>query len=182
MLDEIGAVNLDGSSLERFELLSAYLDGEVNATERKQVEQWLQEDAAFKTMYQKLRGMHTAIEKMPTPVVLVPVDKFADEVFAKIGQRRQFRLLQVVGGTCAAGLVAVGAIFTATFQGTGTSQFQVATVALPTPAPNSLSIWTKPAPLMMTLNNSIVEISPSKTSVNKTGADVLDLLDDSDDI
>lgn len=32
----------DMEKRDRFELLSAYLDGEVSATERKQVEDWLQ--------------------------------------------------------------------------------------------------------------------------------------------
>jgi anti-sigma factor RsiW len=182
MSDELGLNNLDPASLDKFELLSAYLDGEVTVAERKQVELWLQEDAAFKVMYQKLRGMHTAIEQIPTPAVEVPVNKFADEVFAKIDRQRQFRLLKVAGATCVAGLLAAGAVITSTFQGTQQPGLQIAKSSLPTSVPNSLSIMAKPAPLMVALNDSIVQISPNKAVSPKKGADILDLLDDSDDL
>jgi predicted anti-sigma-YlaC factor YlaD len=179
MLDVLD--NGQNTGLEKFELLSAYLDGEVNAAERKQVELWLQEDAAFKAMYNKMRGMHVAIEQIPMPAVTEPVNKFADEVFAKIDQRRQFKFLKVVGGACVAGMVAAGAMFTATFQGSN-HQLQVAKSVLPTSVPNSLSILVKPTPLMVALNDSIVQISPNKVVTPKGKADIIDLLDDSDDL
>jgi predicted anti-sigma-YlaC factor YlaD len=173
--------NPQNSGLEKFELLSAYLDGEVNAAERKQVELWLQEDAAFKAMYNKMRGMHAAIEQIPLPPVTEPINKFADQVFAKIDQRRQFKFLKVVGGACVAGLVAAGALFTATFQDSN-HQMQVAKSVLPTSVPNSLSILVKPTPLMVALNDSIVQISPNKVVTPKGKADIIDLLDDGDDL
>jgi predicted anti-sigma-YlaC factor YlaD len=173
--------NPQNSGLEKFELLSAYLDGEVNAAERKQVELWLQEDAAFKAMYNKMRGMHSAIEQIPLPPVTEPINKFADEVFAKIDQRRQFKFLKVVGGACVAGMVAASAMFTTTFQGSN-QQLQVAKSVLPTSVPNSLSILVKPTPLMVALNDSIVQISPNKVVIPKGKADIIDLLDDGDDL
>jgi predicted anti-sigma-YlaC factor YlaD len=165
--------------LEKFELLSAYLDGEVNTAERKQVELWLQEDASFKAMYNKMRGMHTAIEQIPLPPVTESINKFADQVFAKIDQRRQFKFLKVIGGACVAGMVAAGAMFTATFQGSN-HQLQMAKSVLPTSVPNSLSILVKPAPLMVALNDSIVQISPNKVVTPKGKADIIDLLDGDD--
>jgi predicted anti-sigma-YlaC factor YlaD len=173
--------NPQNSGLEKFELLSAYLDGEVNAAERKQVELWLQEDTAFKAMFNKMRGMHTAIEQSPMPPVTEPINKFADEVFAKIDQRRQLKFLKVVGGACVAGMVAAGAMFTATFQGSN-HQMQMAKSVLPTSVPNSLSILVKPTPLMVALNDSIVQISPNKVVAPKGRADIIDLLDDGDDL
>jgi predicted anti-sigma-YlaC factor YlaD len=166
---------------EKFELLSAYLDEEVTSAERKQVELWLQEDASFKAMYTKMRGMHTAIEQMPLPPAAVPVNQFADEIFAKIDQRRQFKLLKMFGGACAAGLVAAGAVLTATFQGSH-QQMQMAKSVLPTVVPNSLSISVKPTPLMVALNDSIVQISPNKAVPAKGKADIVDLLGDGDDL
>jgi anti-sigma factor RsiW len=176
--------SLDSSTClgDRFELLSAYLDGEVTGAERKQVELWLQQDAAFKVMYQKLRGMHIAIEQLPTPAVELPVDKFVDQVFTKIDRRRQFRLVKVVGAACAAGLVAAGAVVASTFPSANQSQFQMAKSSLPTSVPNSLSILVKPAPLMVALNDSIVQISPNKAVAPKSSTDILDLLDDGDDL
>lgn len=165
--------------LEKFELLSAYLDGEVTTAERKQVDLWLQEDASFKAMYSKMRGMHTAIEQIPLPPVTESINKFADQVFAKIDQRRQFKFLKVVGGACVAGVMAAGAVFTATFQGSN-HQLQMAKSVLPTSVPNSLSILVKPAPLMVALNDSIVQISPNKVVTPKGKADIIDLLDGDD--
>ena len=173
--------NGPNSGLEKFELLSAYLDGEVTSAERKQVELWLQDDAAFRGMHHKMQGMHTAIEQIPTPYVTEPVNKFADEVFAKIDQRRQFKFLKVVAGACVAGIVAAGTMFTASFQGAN-HQMQVAKSALPTSVPNSLSILVKPTPLMVALNDSIVQISPNKVVTPKAKADIIDLLDDGDDL
>jgi predicted anti-sigma-YlaC factor YlaD len=178
MLDVLD--NGQNTGLEKFELLSAYLDGEVTTAERKQVELWLQEDLAFKAMYNKMRGMHAAIEQIPMPPVTEPINKFADEVFAKIDQRRQFKFLKVVGGACVAGMVAAGAMFTATFQ--GSNQMQMAKSVLPTSVPNSLSILVKPTPLMVALNDSIVQISPNKVVTPKSKADIIDLLDDGDDL
>jgi anti-sigma factor RsiW len=176
MLDVLD--NGQNGGLEKFELLSAYLDGEVNAAERKQVDLWLQEDASFKAMYNKMRGMHTAIEQIPLPPVTEPINKFADQVFAKIDQRRQFKFLKVVSGACVAGIVAAGAVFTATFQGSN-HQLQMAKSVLPTSVPNSLSL-VKPAPLMVALNDSIVQISPNKVATPKGKADIIDLLDGDD--
>jgi anti-sigma factor RsiW len=50
--------NPENSELEKFELLSAYLDGEVTAAERKQVELWLQDDATFKAMHTAAIGSY----------------------------------------------------------------------------------------------------------------------------
>jgi predicted anti-sigma-YlaC factor YlaD len=173
--------NSESGGLERFELLSAYLDGEVTGAERKQVESWLQEDAVFKATYNKMRGMHAAIEQIPMPSEAVAIDKFADEVFAKIDQRSNLKFFKMFGGACVAGLVAAGAMFTTTFQGSN-NQLQLAKSSLPTSVPNSLSILVKPAPLMVALNDSIVQISPNKVATPKGKADIIDLLDDSDDL
>lgn len=171
----------ENSGLEKFELLSAYLDGEVTTAERQQVDLWLQKDASFRAMYSKMCGMHKAIEQIPLPSAALTVNKFADEVFTKVDQRSKLKLLKVVGGTCLAGLVAAGAMLTATFQGFNQSQLQIAKISLPTSVPNSLSILVKPTPLMVTLNDSIVQISP-KGVVPKAKADIIDLLDDGDDL
>ncbi len=51
----------------RFELLSAYLDDEVTADERKLVAQWLTEDAHTQQMYQRLLMLRQAIRTAPVP-------------------------------------------------------------------------------------------------------------------
>jgi anti-sigma factor RsiW len=47
MIDNFDGERSGAALDERFELLSAYLDGEVTASERKQVEAWLATDRAF---------------------------------------------------------------------------------------------------------------------------------------
>ncbi|MFG6104581.1 hypothetical protein U2F10_20115 [Leptothoe sp. EHU-05/26/07-4] len=51
----------------RFELLSAYLDDEVTAEERKLVAQWLMDDPNTQQMYQRLLMLRQAIRTAPVP-------------------------------------------------------------------------------------------------------------------
>ncbi|MEM8615165.1 MAG: hypothetical protein AAGF93_24380 [Cyanobacteria bacterium P01_H01_bin.105] len=51
----------------RFELLSAYLDGEVTAEERKLVAQWLMDEPNTQQMYQRLLMLRQAIRTAPVP-------------------------------------------------------------------------------------------------------------------
>jgi hypothetical protein len=173
VLDQLD--ELDTKEMEKFELLSAYLDGEVTATERKQVEQWLQEDAAFKAMHQNLRRMHGAIEKMPAPAA-APINEFADGVFAKINHRRRNNWLKAIGGTCAAALLAVGGTMAAGWNNfTAPSMPQLAKISLPIPGSNSVEL--APAAIMVSLNDPIVQISPTKAKDTKSKSSSLDILD-----
>ncbi|MGD1950275.1 MAG: anti-sigma factor family protein [Leptolyngbyaceae cyanobacterium] len=51
----------------RFELLSAYVDDEVTAEERKLVAQWLTDDPVTQQMYQRLLMLRQAIRIAPVP-------------------------------------------------------------------------------------------------------------------
>ncbi|MEL6165322.1 MAG: zf-HC2 domain-containing protein, partial [Cyanobacteria bacterium J06628_3] len=42
---------------DRFELLSAYLDGEVTAAERRQVEEWLANDSSVQNLHKRLLSL-----------------------------------------------------------------------------------------------------------------------------
>ncbi|MEL6231622.1 MAG: hypothetical protein AAFX51_11050 [Cyanobacteria bacterium J06636_28] len=53
------------SEEERFELLSAYLDDEVTAEERRQVAQWLMDDPHTLQMYRRLLMLRQAIRTAP---------------------------------------------------------------------------------------------------------------------
>jgi anti-sigma factor RsiW len=132
---------------ERFELLSAYLDGEVTASERQQVEALLASDSAFERQYRQMQQLHQAI-----PSIAVPSSQsarsLADDVFAKIDRRRNRRWAWFGGSALAATL-------TAAIAGTlglsgNNSQLQFA-------ANNA----DKPAPLMVALNDPILSI-PTK--------------------
>ena len=132
---------------ERFELLSAYLDGEVTASERQQVEALLASDSAFERQYRQMQQLHQAI-----PSISVPSSQsarsLADDVFAKIDRRRNHRWAWFGGGALVATLMA--AIAGTLGLSGNNSQFQFA-------ANNA----DRPAPLMVALNDPILSM-PTK--------------------
>jgi anti-sigma factor RsiW len=75
---------------ERFELLSAYLDGEVTATERQQVEAWLATDRAFQHQYRQLQQINQAMPRLTVPSSQ-SADALAAGVFGKLDRRRNRR-------------------------------------------------------------------------------------------
>jgi anti-sigma factor RsiW len=144
-----GETRTGGVLDERFELLSAYLDGEATASERQQVESWLATDRAFQSQYRQLQRMQQVIAGIPTPTSDRPVAELADNVFAKIDRRRNRHLTRWIGGgaiaaTLVTALAGIGGLF-----GTNNSQWQMANKA------------NTPAPLMVALNDPILSI-PAK--------------------
>lgn len=135
---------------ERFELLSAYLDGEATASERQQVEALLATDPDFCHQYQQMQRMQVAIAGMPAPTSDRSVAQLADAVFTKIDRRRQRHLTRWIGGgaiaaTLVTALAGIGALL-----GTNNSQWQMANKA------------NTPAPLMVALNDPILSIPPKE--------------------
>jgi anti-sigma factor RsiW len=49
----------------RFQLLNIYLDGEANASERQQVEEWLASDQQLRTTYRQLLQLRQGISNLP---------------------------------------------------------------------------------------------------------------------
>ncbi|NJR50905.1 MAG: Fis family transcriptional regulator [Leptolyngbyaceae cyanobacterium CSU_1_3] len=92
---------------DRFELLSAYLDGEVTAAERKQVEEWLSTDATVQQLHSRLLKLRQGFRSLPVPVPSQPVEATVQQVFARID--RQPKLSLVWSGTAIAALF-VGAV------------------------------------------------------------------------
>lgn len=97
---------------DRFELLSAYLDGEVSATERKQVEGWLATDPNIQCLYKRLLNLRQGLRNTPVPAATQPVNVTVDEVFSRLEKRRRKPIL-VWGGTAiaAALIAAVSGVF-----------------------------------------------------------------------
>lgn len=131
---------------ERFELLSAYLDGEVTASERQQVEALLASDSAFQQQHRQMLQLHQAFVSMPVPIVQ-STQSLATDVFAKLDRRRNRRLVWCGGGAIAATLIATIAGLTGLFNGDSQAQFAAS---------------TRPAPLMVALNVPILSI-PAKS-------------------
>ncbi|MEP0817073.1 MULTISPECIES: anti-sigma factor [Trichocoleus] len=92
---------------DRFELLSAYLDGEVTAAERKQVEEWLATDPVVKRLYTRLLELRQGLQAMPVPAASQSVDQTVDAVFKRVNRRPKQLLLW--GGAAVAALF-VGAV------------------------------------------------------------------------
>ncbi|NEP88820.1 MAG: transcriptional regulator [Okeania sp. SIO2C2] len=87
---------------ERFELVSAYLDGEVTPSQRREVELLLATDPVAKHLYQRLLQLHSEFQRMPIPPKVEPVEIMVDRVFDKIDRRSKRKF--VLGGTAIAAL------------------------------------------------------------------------------
>ena len=73
---------------DRFELLSAYLDGEVTASERRQVEEWLANDPEVQCLYGRLLQLRQGLRTMPVPPAQQPVEQTTQQVFARLNRTK----------------------------------------------------------------------------------------------
>ncbi len=105
--DPKGASESTSLQRDRFELLSAYLDGEVNAAERKQVEEWLVNDATVQKLHARLLMLRQGFQSLPVPRPSQTVEQTVEKVFTRIERRPKLSL--VWGGTAIAALF-VGAV------------------------------------------------------------------------
>jgi anti-sigma factor RsiW len=99
----------DSDGLDRFELLSAYLDGEVTAAERREVEAWLASDATAAQLHNRLLKLRRGFQALPTPAPSQPVELAITQVFKKIDQRPRLTVL-LGGASAAAAAVLVAAV------------------------------------------------------------------------
>ncbi|MEG4279493.1 zf-HC2 domain-containing protein [Microcoleus sp. MON1_C1] len=91
---------------DRFELLSAYLDGEVTATERRQVEEWLTNDPTTKRLYSRLLMMQQSFQAMPVPASEQSAQELATKVLQRV-ERKPKQTWILGGGAIAALLIAL---------------------------------------------------------------------------
>ncbi|MEG4068324.1 zf-HC2 domain-containing protein [Microcoleus sp. Pol11C2] len=91
---------------DRFELLSAYLDGEVTATERRQVEEWLTNDPTTKRLYSRLLMMQQSFQALPVPAAEQSAEELATKVLQRV-ERKPKQTWILGGGAIAALLIAV---------------------------------------------------------------------------
>jgi anti-sigma factor RsiW len=93
---------------DRFELLSAYLDGEVTAAERRQVEEWLTHDPVVQRLHSRLLKLRQGFQNLPVPTPERSMQQTVDQVFAQV--ERKPRLSLVWGGAAAVAALVVGAL------------------------------------------------------------------------
>lgn len=142
------------NQFERFELLSAYLDGEVTAEERKQVQQWLDTDPQFHQLYVQLSRLQREIPTVPVPQSSVLPQQLSERVFETVDRQNRTRRLLRWGGVAIAAVM-VGVISNV-FLHKGTLSPRFANVTI---LPESTGIEGEP--LTIALNRPVVEIPPS---------------------
>ncbi len=87
---------------EKFELISAYLDGEVTPSQRREIEGLLAKDPVARHLYQRLLQLRSEFQRMPISPTLQPVDRTVEQVFEKIDRRSKRTF--VLGGSAIAAL------------------------------------------------------------------------------
>lgn len=137
------SASLDNLKRDRFELLSAYLDGEVTPQERRQVDGWLRADESMQCLYARLLQLRQQMQAMPVPssASAANVNHVADAVCKRL--ERRSRRPYLVGGTAA-----IAALFCAFFSNT---------VSIPQQATNS-GTSTSGDHLALSLDKSLVQV------------------------
>jgi anti-sigma factor RsiW len=147
---------MDMVKRDRFELLSAYLDGEVTAAERRQVEDWLANDASVQRLYTRLLKLRQAMRTMPVPAAQTTPETTANQVFERINRRS--RIKWAFGGAAIAACM-IGALSSwLPNRESGILQLAQQQVQPIQAAPKS-----EPLP-MIALNNPVMEIPKAATS------------------
>jgi anti-sigma factor RsiW len=144
---------IDMVKRDRFELLSAYLDGEVTATERKQVEEWLANDASVQCLYARLLKLRQGLRTLPVPASQQSPEVTVQQVLTRL--RRRSRLNWMAGGAAVAACV-IGAV--SGLVPIGSSPPQLAQRLPKESIQTSSASIIPPSPLMVGLNNPVIEI------------------------
>lgn len=95
-------IDMDSSGRDRFELLSAYLDGEATAAERKQVQQWLDTDSDVQQLHQRLLKLRQGLQTLPVPASEKSAQEISEGVFRQLDRHRFHRAIALGGGALVA--------------------------------------------------------------------------------
>jgi anti-sigma factor RsiW len=154
---------MDMEKRDCFELLSAYLDGEVTATERRQVEEWLSTDASIKCLYKRLLNLRQGLHNIPIPAGNQSTETTIEQVLTRANRRYQFSL--IFGGAAIAACV-LGAI-SGLLPGNSSRMLEMAqTRPITELTPEATQPVAVDLPLMVALNNPVIEIP--KTAIAPT--------------
>ncbi|MBE9187942.1 zf-HC2 domain-containing protein [Microcoleus sp. LEGE 07076] len=151
---------------DRFELLSAYLDGEVTAAERRQVEDWLTNDPATKRLYSRLLSMQRGFQAMSVPTAEQSAQDLATKVLQRV-ERKSKRNLVLGGGAIAALLIAaVSAV------GGGRQLFapQFATSPVPVESEGLVVALNEPVVEIVNPNDLMLGVNAPIVDIPKVGA------------
>jgi negative regulator of sigma E activity len=137
---------------DRFELLSAYLDCEVTASERRQVEEWLATDDSVQYLYKQLLKLRQGVKSIPIPASQNSPEVTFRQVWKRLRSRTQLSWL--VGGVAVAACV-IGSI-SGLIPGNTTKLQLVQQKIQPIAVTTQLAVPA--SPLMVALNNPVIEI------------------------
>ncbi|HEY9764177.1 MAG TPA: hypothetical protein V6D07_16730 [Trichocoleus sp.] len=82
---------------DRFELLSAYLDGEVTPAERQLVNTWLTQDPTAKCLYNRLLHLRQGFKSCPPELPPSNPDETVESVFQSLNKQFQKTCMAGVG-------------------------------------------------------------------------------------
>jgi hypothetical protein len=150
---------------EQFELLSAYLDGEVSVTERKRVEEWLASDAEFQETYRQMLALQGGIKSIPA-AQSIPTEQLVSQVMSRLDRQPKLWAWGSLGAAAALVLGALSSLLT----GNQSGMMQMAqqpksppqSVEVPQPSIPAVAMRTgesvNPKALMIALERPPVEI------------------------
>lgn len=99
-------IYLSGSlATDNFELISAYLDGELSPTERNRVQAAIDCDPQIKSLYTRLLALQSQMQSLDAPPSQTSPAEIAERVFQSLDRRRQ-RRLWFTGSAIAASVIA----------------------------------------------------------------------------
>ncbi len=99
--------NINNYQEDYFELLSAYLDGELEPAECAKVQQWLDEEPEIKRVYTQLLQLQSQMQNSAVPPSTVSTDELSARVFSQLEKtKHKQRSLVWCGGAIAAAVLA----------------------------------------------------------------------------
>jgi anti-sigma factor RsiW len=149
---------------DRFELLSAYMDGEVTAAERQQVEDWLVNDPSMQALHGRLLALRDGFQSMPVPTSAQSTQQTIDGVFARLDRRPKRRLVWG-GAALAAGLVGAVSLL---FAGEGAFQTAKNPAQSPAQSVDSADKTPKQEAILIALDKPVVMIPKAAVSAPAT--------------
>jgi anti-sigma factor RsiW len=146
---------IDMVKRDRFELLSAYLDGEVTAAERRQVEEWLADDAAVQSLYARLLKLRQGLLNLPIPESQQSPETTVNQVLKRL--RRRSQLAWTFGGAAIAACV-IGAVSGLLPNGESMTPQLAQQPQVEPKQTTKVAVVVPASPLMVALNNPVIEI------------------------
>ncbi len=154
------AKQMDSLQRDRFELLSAFIDGEVTAAERRQVQELLATDADMQRLHSRLMKLRQGMQKLPVPAAETTAQDTAQEVFSRLDRRRNRRTV-IWGGAAIAAMV-VGAL----------SGILPGSDSLAPRLAQSLNQQVAPEPLEIAINRPVIEIPKAAVALPEQSLDL----------